>query len=115
MTFLTGLTITALVVGIFWLVSEIWSLKREIEDMHSDIYDYKTKIIGREKYTPTTTIIGSHFKLNTTLDSEIKNLKDLVQDLHAVHGEKIWLLEQYLGIRRLKKEEKIDKYVKVKK
>ena len=45
--------------------------------MHSDIYDYKTKIIGREKYTPTTTIIGSHFKLNTTLDSEIKNLKDL--------------------------------------
>ena len=105
MTFIAGLAITTLVVGIFWLVSEIWFLKRELEDVTDSFENYKKHIVGRKE--SKCNIFGSYMFSDLTSTTLVNDMEDMQKQMLKI--------EEYLGIKRLQKEEKIDKYVKVKK
>lgn len=92
------LSITALVLVVIWLIAEVVYLKNQISDIEAILQIGTCIFSGKTKS-----------KLDTLLKAE-----DFIvyEQLSLKRFEK---LEEYLGIKRLQKEEKVDKYVKIKK
>lgn len=78
----------------------------------NDFKHFQDNVIGKNKNCTSTN--GFIYRTITSFsDSKTKN-KTLFEEIEALN-ERFDRLEQYLGIKRIQKEEKVDKYVKIKK
>ena len=94
---MTGILITASVVVIVWLISYVLFMSKEIKEIKDVLKIYISPFSGRKTSRLDTLLREEEFILYERLNQE-----------------RFAKLEEYLGIKRVQKEEKIDKYVETK-
>lgn len=131
--------IIMLVVTTFWLMLKLYEIKNELDSKLYEIEDILTKEVkdGETNYLGSELdykideeyftkfrdeVIGSkktNYNSSFYCDFPVivqssDRRKTIFEEIEALN-ERFDRLEEYLGIKRLQKEEKVDKYVKAKK